>query len=273
MKIAVADMAAECFPEDVDFAGFDGETAKRIEERVMAQIASGPRRRRYVLGRTVRIVLIAAVLLSLFTLSAYALGLFGFTWRRPEASETVKGTWAEQNAAGEKFDVGMYYPDAGMVIGFDCESAPHKIRFKPHWVPAELMVLDPDTVDEEGWYQKCGHWDDVDILYDISIGYAAPGYQLVVNGQVEVVKEKQWDGLSVRELTAAWDPSGTAGALAKVNYVLLFSEEYGYLLTVSGTAGFETLEHIAKELEIDVTDELYEYDPDFNIGILNLGRG
>ena len=79
--------------------------------------------------------------------------------------------------------------------------------------------------------------------------------------------------LTVKELNVIWDPVGHAGALANVNYVILFSEEYGYLLTISGTADFETLEHIARELEIDVTDELYEYDPDFNIGILNLGRG
>ncbi len=273
MKIAIADMAADCFPADVSFEGFDPEAAARITARVMAQIKPQPRCRRYVVRKVIGTLLIAAVLVSLLTVTAYALGLFGLNWRMPEPEETINGTWAEENAAGEKFDVGMYYPDAGMVITYDCDSAPHKIRFKPHWVPAEIMVLDPGNVDEEGWYRKCGHWDADDILYDIGIRYAAPGYQLVVNGDVDLVKEEQWENLAVKELTAAWDPVGMAGALANVNYVILFSKEDGYLLTVSGTADLETLEHIAKELEIDVTDELHKYNPDFNIGILNLGRG
>lgn len=273
MKIAIADMAADCFPENVSFDGFDAESTTRIMARVMEKINAEPRHRRYVVRKVVSTILIAAVLVSLFTVTAYALGLFGLKWRTPAQEETVHGTWVDENADGEKFDVGMYYPDAGMVIDYDCESVPHKIRFKPHWVPAEIMVLEPENIDEEGWYCKCGHWDADDILYDIGVQYAASGFQLVVNGEVSVVKEEQWDNLTVKELSVKWDPVGHAGALANVNYVILFSEEYGYLLTISGTADFETLEHIARELEIDVTDELYEYDPDFNIGILNLGRG
>jgi len=273
VKIAVADMAADCFPEDVSFEGFDAEATARIMSRVMEKIAAEPKARRYTVRRVVSTVLIAAVLVSLFTVTAYALGLFGLKWRTPAPEETIHGTWAEENADGEKFDVGMHYPNAGLVISYNCESAPHKIRFKPHWVPAEIMVLEPSTIDEEGWYRQCGHWDADDILYHIGIHYAALGYQLVVNGEVSVVKEEQWDDLTVKEFNVLWDPAGRAGALANVNYVILFSEEHGYLLTISGTADFETLEHIAREIEIDVTDELYEYDPDFNIGILNLGRG
>lgn len=273
MKIAIADMAADCFPEDVSFEGFDAEATDRIVARVMAKIKAEPRQRRYTMRRVVRTVLIAAVLVSLFTITAYALGVFGLKWRTPAPEETIRGTWADENADGEKFDVGRYYPDAGMVISFNCESVPHKIRFKPHWVPAEIMVLDPNTIDEEGWYRACGHWDADDILYNVGIRYAAPGYQLVINGEVSVVKEEQWGNLIVKELNVSWDPVGRAGALSNVNYVILFSEEYGYLLMISGTADFETLEHIAREIEIDVTDELYEYDPDFNIGVLNLGRG
>ena len=41
----------------------------------------------------------------------------------------------------------------------------------------------------------------------------------------------------------------------------------------SGTESMETMERIADELEIRTTDELVEFNPDYNIGIINIGRG
>ena len=57
------------------------------------------------------------------------------------------------------------------------------------------------------------------------------------------------------------------------NYVLLFSPEYGYMLRVGGSLDLETLEKIAQDLEVLITDEEVSYDPDYNIGCINIGRG
>ena len=35
----------------------------------------------------------------------------------------------------------------------------------------------------------------------------------------------------------------------------------------------ETLEKIAQDLEVRILDEEVEYNPDYNIGIINIGRG
>ena len=57
------------------------------------------------------------------------------------------------------------------------------------------------------------------------------------------------------------------------NFVLLRDEEHGYIISVGGNQSFETLEHMAKELEVRDTGVPVDYDPNFNIGIMNIGRG
>ena len=57
------------------------------------------------------------------------------------------------------------------------------------------------------------------------------------------------------------------------NYVLMFNPEYGYMIRVAGGLSMETLEKIAQDLEVRILDEEVEYNPDYNIGIINIGRG
>ena len=57
------------------------------------------------------------------------------------------------------------------------------------------------------------------------------------------------------------------------NYVLLFNPEHGYMIRVGGGLDMEIMEKIAQNLEVRITDEEVEYNPDYNIGIINVGRG
>lgn len=270
MKFIIADIASACFPEDVTLGRYDAAAAARIQARVMAQIKTDGRRRKYTAKKIIRILALAAVFVALFTATACALGLFALDRREPANGERIRGSWMEEDAYGKSFEVGMYYDEAGMVFTYECESTPHLIRFKPHWLPSSPTALPIGEPDEEGWYRLCGDWSDDGtgaIPYLIGVFYAVPDFQLVLNGEVTLLREEYWGGLAVTELKVEWDGHG------KENYILLFSEENGYLLRIGGAEDMETLEHIARELEIDVTDELHEHDPDFNIGIMNIGRG
>ena len=94
-----------------------------------------------------------------------------------------------------------------------------------------------------------------------------PDYQLVMMYPSEILEETTWGEYEVTKVlnhNPYWGDD---------NYVLLFSPEYGYLIRVGGSMDMETMEHIARELEVQITDEEIAYDPDFNIGIVNVGRG
>lgn len=271
MKLIIADMASTCFPEDITIGKYDADSTARIKSQVMAQIKTDGRSRKYALRKLISTVVLAAAFIMLLAATACALGLFGLNRREVPSGETVRGTWTEENAFGHKFETGMYYDEAGMVFTYDCSGTPHLIRFKPGWVPAEIEILQDSNIDEEGWYSYCGNWSDPTgaIPYTIGIHYAAPGFQLVVNGEVTVLKEELWDSLAVIALSSVWGN----GPCRETNYLILFSPEDGYMLTVGGTANIETLEHIAREIEIKVTEEPFVYNPAYNIGILNVGRG
>ena len=53
----------------------------------------------------------------------------------------------------------------------------------------------------------------------------------------------------------------------------MFNPEYGYMIRVAGGLSMETLEKIAQDLEVRILDEEVEYNADYNIGIINIGRG
>ena len=55
--------------------------------------------------------------------------------------------------------------------------------------------------------------------------------------------------------------------------MLLVSPDNGYMIRVGGGLDMETMEKIAQNLEVRILDEEVEYNPDYNIGIINVGRG
>ena len=83
----------------------------------------------------------------------------------------------------------------------------------------------------------------------------------------EILEESSWGEYEVTELVnhnPVWGDD---------NYVLLFSPDQGYMIRVGGGLDMETMEKIAKNLEVRTLDEQIQYDPDYNIGVLNVGRG
>ena len=265
MKIVLADLASECFDESIEFGEYNEMTAK-IQRRVLAQIKDDQRRKHFAMRQALSIAIIAAVLVSLLTVTAYALGLFKLNKNLITDDYIPRGRWIERDSAGQIINIqDMDYPDANLFFTFDGDVMPHHIEFKPGWLPMEGFGL-----GEDGWYSYYGNEGDsviVAIPYQIEVFYALPGYQLVMMYKSEIVEETIWGELEVTKLINH-DPYW-----GDVNYVLLFSPEHGYMISVAGCLDMETLEKIAQDLEIRILDEEVDYNSDYNIGILNLGRG
>ena len=117
------------------------------------------------------------------------------------------------------------------------------------------------------YYGNDGDSFEAQIPYKIEIFYAKPGFQLVMMYESDIVEETTWGEYEVTKLVnhnPYWGDD---------NYVLLFSPDNGYMIRVGGGLDMETMEKIAQNLEVRILDEEVEYNPDYNIGIINVGRG
>ena len=265
--MVLADLAGECFDESIELGEYDEMTA-RVQQRVLAQIRDDRRRRHFVWKRAASIALVAAVLLTLLTVTAYALGLFRLNTNHIPENVTVHGRWIERDGEGNiTYVQDMNYPDTNLTFTFDGDTVAHRVEFKPGWLP---MEGNSSASDQDGWffsYGNTGEPTDAQIPYLIDIFYAVPDYELVMLYQSDIVEETSWNGYEVTKIINHNPRSGDE------NYVLLFSPEYGYMLRVGGSLDLETLERIAQDLEVLITDEEVSYDPDYNIGCINIGRG
>ncbi len=266
----LADLADACFDERIELGEYN-ETTANIQRRVLAQIKNDPRRKHFALRRTISTVLIAAALVSLLTATAYALGLFRLNARLLPEGDTPRGQWVFRDEEGRVEEVqNMQYPGANLVFTYDCEETPHYVEIKPGWLPAEGRGYGEQGWGTDGWFQFFLNEEDDPcgaILYRMECFYAVPDYQLVMMYESEIVEETSWEGYDLIKVVNH-DP-----VVGDVNYVLLFSSEQGFLFRVGGSLDLDTLEKMAKSVEFRATDKEVEYNPDFNIGIINVGRG
>lgn len=225
--------------------------------------------------RTVRIVLIAAVITALLGVTAYAAGIFGLRGREVAPEETFPmhfGTeWDEAFGAWK----GTY------ALEFESPETCRPVRYRFGWLPEDLDFPCYEK-DAEGWVKR---WDWMpgsdDIpwaehveaeqkgtgLFFISDVYYTPqfvngGALLLLNEVPEEITEETWGELSVlRFRSSAWRDwrTGETGQLdTSVNHVLLFHPEQGWILSISGTLPMEELVQIAQEVEIEQTEGLVE---------------
>ena len=264
LKLTWADLAENCFSEELMLGENDFARNKRIKETVMKQIQEEKQGAGNHTRRVIRLVALVAVLATLFTVTAYAAGLFN--QKLTKANGSVSGTWTWHNEDGSVEVQHMNYPEAGYILtAEDTGLIPNKIELKANWLPSrtEQMGQWLPMIRDEGGFEG-------PIPYQICTHYAIPGFTLVLNGDCRIVKEESWDNYQVTELSAAWNLEYGMGVQ---NFVLLRDEEHGYIISVGGDQSFETLEHMAKELEVRDTGVPVDYDPDINIGIMNIGRG
>ena len=101
----------------------------------------------------------------------------------------------------------------------------------------------------------------------------------VLNAEPVTIEEETWDNWKVTKVVA--DYSSTEWSSMNkywsiVNYILMFDEEQGILAIVQGEDSMETLEKIAKNLEIRETDTpMPQGSPqdEIQISMMDIGRG
>lgn len=273
MKTRITDLVTDCCPENVALGKPDEALALRITDRVQRRLGmdAAPRRRHSKLPRA---FLLAAALVLAFGTAAFALAGYGMSLRNPTAEDIlVSGFRYEEVVDGKVWNSEILaYPDAGMVFTFACpEESSRTAEFRCFWLPREATE---GTTDAEGWTKRlfCDGGDR--IPYSITtFDSLRDGFQLVLSGDVSVVKEERWGGWKVLEVTS--DCSKLVfPTYDRANFILLFDETAGFLVVISGEEALETLEHIAREMEIRESATAKGEHPDAAmIGLLDLARG
>lgn len=280
MQIRITDLMDGCCPEKAEPGRQDAELARRIEREVFMKLNVDNRqiRRRKVL----RIALIAAVIAALMTVTAFAAGLFTMERHEVEESEEVSGYWRFYDEEGNLTEAQkLTYPDAGIVFTFygpeDGEYNRPEFRFG--WLPEEGEHYEEQKSRSEGWMYSYGQMCHCDIISCQAGVMSVPvnGYQGVLNGEATVLKEETWDCWAVTEVQVDYTDSKMVRWQEPVNYIYMFDEERGYLAYVKGCDDMDTLEKIAKNMEIresDTPNTSYGNPLDeIQIGMFDLGRG
>lgn len=273
MKIRITDLVQDCYTENINIGEYDEERAARIMDSVQNRLGvkNTPSRR---VRKLPRAFLLAAVLVLAFGTVAFAIAEYTLSLRKPSADEDlVSGFRYEEVIDGKVWNREILaYPDAGMVFTFTCpEEMPHTPEFRCFWLPQEATE---GITDEQGWTKRLLSDTGDTIPYCIStIDYISNGFQLVLSGDVSVVKEEYLGDWELVEVTSDCSKL-TYPAYDRANYILLFQKTTGYLVLISGELDMETLEHIAYEMEIrECSNPKIEHTGGPLIGTIDLARG
>ena len=215
-----------------------------------------------------RVALIAAILATLTLGTAYALGLFSMEVRTPEEGENLVGhyTYYDQ-ALGEDVTEEHDLTKSPLILQFTGEGEIYKVQFRPGWLPEAQIGYSyeryHDEQDEDWfWYYTCffdRSQGGKGILYQIQCNYAYPGCTCYMSGEsARVVKEEDWDELHIIEIEQQTFFKDENGASVPQRFVLVFDSAEGWFISIGGGADFETLEHIAREMEVRSLDEIAE---------------
>ena len=248
----------ESCPAEASLGSEDRAMIRRINDSVMAKIGAERPKPRRVMKRSVRTLLLVAAIAALMSTAAYAASEYFMNLKKTD--ETVSGYWRAVDADGnltqeQKFS----YPDAGMVLTFEGpEEVANQPEFRCFYLPSEPSY---GWTDADGWTRYLTDEHDEsggELPYIVSVANVEPGVsRYYIRGETSLVKEEQWGDWQVLELHSDYSRIPYQG-YKEANFILLFDQGRGYLARVTGTAELETLEHIARELEIRESAESYE---------------
>lgn len=283
MTVYITDICAALCPAEADMGRPDAARTARVKSAVFDKLGvDAPATARRAAARAGRITrrtaLLAAVIAALLGATAYAVASFTLNRRDVEPGESVTGYWTYVDETGAITESQkLTYPNAGMVFTFSGpEAAYNKPEFRCFYLPCDPTE---GFTDENGWTSyltgtpPTGH----SFPYCITASNVPTDkHQYVINGRAELVEETDWDAWHVLKVTS--DYSGCSDIFRydndRVNYILLFDAERGYFVKLSGTSDMETLEHIAREMEI--RESAAPYTPNTavseSISILESGR-
>lgn len=279
MQIRITELMEGCCPERAEPGKRDAELVRRIEREVFIKLNMDRRRLRR--RNIIRTVLIAAVIAALMTVTAFAAGLFSMERHKVEEGEEVSGYWRFYDKEGNLTEQQEWtYPEASIVFTFYGPEEEYNMpEFRFGWLPEEGEHYEEQKSMSEGWMYSYGLMCQCDIIPCQAGVMSVPvnGYRGVLNGEATVLKEEVWDCWDVTEIQVDYSNCTTVRWPKPVNYIYMFDQERGYLAYVRGCDGMETLEKIARNMEIresEAPDPGYGSPLDeIQIGVFDLSRG
>lgn len=271
VKIYLTDICTRCCPETINAQ----EPCSAMTERVKAAVYSRTGlRRRKTLGKRTKVMILVAAMVSLFVSSAFALGRY---FMEHEALENggVSGYRTVLDQNGEILEQEKkIFPDAGILLSFQgVQERPNIPEFRCLWLPEEANV---GTTDSEGWTMYLANIGEGENIPYIISSKALPksGNSFVLNGEVTVVKEEYWGEWYVLQMSTDYTNCKLRWPCERANYILIFDEQSGFIVTIVGVLKLETLEKIARNIEIrDSGKALLDDALDSDIGQIDIGRG
>ena len=228
-----------------------------------------------------RVLLIAAVIVCLLTVTAYATGFFSFSTRVPDAEETFRIRWDDSEQGY------LEWKDAKLVLTFPAAAESREVEFRPGWLPFEL----PDTLagsspwsdlSSETWFGRFSAeslcWAEnrdncpaeyTEISQPLQIEtfsmsqFSDGGAMLLLYQTPGEITEEHWDDLDADVLSFhttqhldAVPEFNVPERTLEYNYVLLSNAEKGWVVTVCGQIGMENVRKVAENLEIRETGNI-----------------
>ena len=231
-------------------------SAVRAPEDTIERVYMKSRRGR---GKTPKMLLIAAILVPLFILSAFAIGYGAMHAHKTAAGEAMTGrvpginveTGAAESQEIEHSGTSMWFT---FYVGEDCR----EVSVRPGWLPesdaqAENYLsryTNGRIIDNEGeWIAYC---------IESFNGERLRGMKYFITGESRIIKEDVWNGYDRVEIETVYESFVTGERWTAYN-MLLFSPEYSYLILIGGqdNAGTDmaALEKIAENLSVEVSEE------------------
>lgn len=229
------------------------EAMGQIDDKIILEVVSTMNNESKIRQKrkVFRTILIAAVLVSMFTAAAYAIAL-NIMKLRDVTGESIEGAWNGQH---------ITLNSANLELSFDVTCDPcYDAEFKANWLPMEPQ--NPYSPNRDGWYNYlCNTGEDVngELPYVVQLhnGANLKDKRFYLNGKMEILKEDEWNGWQRTEITGDYTdfmPKESTAMFTR-NYLLLFSEENGYMVYIASSQyGFDVLERIAENLEVEILD-------------------
>ena len=223
-------------------------------------------------SKSIRFIALAAALVCLLAVTALAAGLFDWHSRIAPPGEKFVAHYSEARSGYVEWD------NASLVLELDGPEECNKIQIRPGWMPFELTEDWKSFNGPDGWYDEMYIWRgcgipanlggdmaDLEIPCQVQVYYGAQfangGAAILNDYEPGPITEKTINGHKALVFEAklelpANEEYGIAARTLHMNYVILLSEDEGYMLVIGGHAGLDVLEKIAENLEVRKTDEI-----------------
>ena len=233
-------------------------------------------------------IALAACLVIALAITAYAMGVFSLSHRDPEPGETYSLYWPD-NPSGR-----LVWDKFNYVFEFDGPDECAEIRFKEGWLPfAPNESVNSWSTGEDGWRStlvsegapEVDHTTENFQPYRVDVYYASQfrndGAMILMYQVPEKIISEQWGEHQVLKFHATQHFDAIDDGDYHVPerdldyyYVMLFNPDEGYIIVVSGTSDMETIEHVARDLQIKKTGNMLSAkDFEQNCVFIDVGQG